>query len=204
MEISRNSSQEFYTKYGEFVSLTETIGDKLFWSIFNLYFFNLFKGMQVDFSESFFNSQVLNFENVFLVRDLSIMMLLPLGRPHINPLETMRLLPFGRPHINPLKIVGLLPLKRLHTNPLEIVGLFPLRRPHINPLEIMKLFPLGRPRTNPFRAIAFWKSSYQSLKNHRVVTLREISYQSLRDRGAIAHMRYQKSIKTLLFIRKHL
>ena len=171
METSRNSSQEFYTKYGEFVSLIETIGDKLFWSIFNLYFFNHFKGMQMDFSESFSNSQVYNFENDFLVRDLSIMRLLPLGRPHINPLETMRLLPFGRPHINPLKIVGLLPLKRPHTNHLEIVGLFPLRRPHINPLEIMKLFLLGRPRKNPFRAIAFRKTSYQSLKIIRLLPL---------------------------------
>lgn len=125
----------------------------------------------MDFSESFSNSQVYNFENDFLVRDLSIMRLLPLGRPHINPLETMRLLPFGRPHINPLKIVGLLPLKRPHTNHLEIVGLFPLRRPHINPLEIMKLFLLGRPRKNPFRAIAFRKTSYQSLKIIRLLPL---------------------------------
>ena len=34
----------------------------------NLYFYNLFKGMQVEFSESFPNGQVLDFEDVFFVR----------------------------------------------------------------------------------------------------------------------------------------
>jgi hypothetical protein len=33
-----------------------------------LYFFILFKGMQVEFSESFPNGQVPDFEDVFLVR----------------------------------------------------------------------------------------------------------------------------------------
>ena len=52
----------------ESISLIETIGEKLFLSKSNLYFFILSKGMQVEFSESFHNGQVPDFEDVFLVR----------------------------------------------------------------------------------------------------------------------------------------
>jgi len=47
--------------------LTKTIGDRHFLSMYNFYFFNLFKGMQVDFRKSFPNGQVLDFKDVFLV-----------------------------------------------------------------------------------------------------------------------------------------
>jgi hypothetical protein len=46
----KNSSQIFWFKYGEFMFLTETIRDKLFLAISKLYFFNLTREVQVDFS----------------------------------------------------------------------------------------------------------------------------------------------------------
>jgi len=68
METLRNSSQEFYTEYGESVFLTDTIRDKLFLSMSNLYFLNLYRGMQVDFNESFHIGQILDFKDVFPAR----------------------------------------------------------------------------------------------------------------------------------------
>lgn len=55
MEALKNSSQEFYIEYEESISLTETIRDKIFLSMANLYFLNLSRGMQVDCNESFPN-----------------------------------------------------------------------------------------------------------------------------------------------------
>jgi hypothetical protein len=49
------------------MSLTKTIGGKLFLAMSNLYFFNLSRGIQVDFNESFPDDQVLDFADVFLV-----------------------------------------------------------------------------------------------------------------------------------------
>lgn len=49
------------------MSLTKTIGGKLFLAMSNLYFFNLSRGIQVDFNESFPDDQVSDFANVFLV-----------------------------------------------------------------------------------------------------------------------------------------
>lgn len=56
-------SQAFLTEYGESASLTETIGDKVFLIMSNLYFFNLSRWIQVDFNKSFLDSQVSNFAN---------------------------------------------------------------------------------------------------------------------------------------------
>jgi len=64
METLKNSSQELYTEYGESVSLTETIRDKIFLSMSNLYFLNLSRGIQVDFNESFPIGQILDFKDV--------------------------------------------------------------------------------------------------------------------------------------------
>jgi len=68
METLKNSSKEFHTEYGEFVSLIEIIRDKIFLSMSNLYFFNLSREMQVDFNESFSIGQILNFKDVFPAR----------------------------------------------------------------------------------------------------------------------------------------
>jgi hypothetical protein len=68
MENLKNYSQAFYSEYEESMSLTKTIGDKLFLTMSNLYFFNLSRGIQVDFSESFLDGQVLYFIDVFLIR----------------------------------------------------------------------------------------------------------------------------------------
>jgi hypothetical protein len=68
METLQNSSQEFYTEYGESVFLTETIRDKIFLSMSNLYFLNLYRGMQVDFNESFPIGQILDFKDIFPAR----------------------------------------------------------------------------------------------------------------------------------------
>ena len=68
MKNLKDSSQAFWTEYRESTSLTETIGDKVFLIMSNLYFFNLSRGMQVDFNKSFLDNQVSNFANDFLVR----------------------------------------------------------------------------------------------------------------------------------------
>lgn len=68
METLKKSLQEFYAKSRESVFLIETIGDRLFMSISNLYFFNFSRGKQVDFSESFPNGHVPDFEDVFPIR----------------------------------------------------------------------------------------------------------------------------------------
>jgi hypothetical protein len=68
MKNLKDSSQAFWTEYRESTSLTETIGDKVFLVMSNLYFFNLSRGMQVDFNKSFLDNQVSNFANDFLVR----------------------------------------------------------------------------------------------------------------------------------------
>jgi hypothetical protein len=68
-ETLKNTSQGLYVKYGEFVSLKKTIGDKLFISMSNMYLFNLYKGMHMNFSESF-PDEVPNFEDVFSIRAL--------------------------------------------------------------------------------------------------------------------------------------
>lgn len=68
IENLKNSSQAFWFEYGESVSLTKTINDKLFLAISNLCFSNLPRGMQVDFSKSFSNDQVLDFVDVFPIR----------------------------------------------------------------------------------------------------------------------------------------
>ena len=57
-------------EYEEYVFLAETIGDKLFLSMTNLYFFNHSIRMHVGFSESFSNGQVPDFRNIFPVRDV--------------------------------------------------------------------------------------------------------------------------------------
>jgi hypothetical protein len=68
MNNLKDFSQAFWTKYRESRSLTETVGDKVFLVMSNLYFFNLSRGMQVDFNKSFLDNQVSNFANDFLVR----------------------------------------------------------------------------------------------------------------------------------------
>jgi hypothetical protein len=68
MKNLKDSSQAFWTEYRESTSLTETIGDKVFLVMSNLYFFNLSRGIQVDFNKSFLDNQVSNFANDFLVR----------------------------------------------------------------------------------------------------------------------------------------
>lgn len=45
MKRLKNSSQEFYVKYREYISLTKIIWDTLFLFISNLYFFNFSRGM---------------------------------------------------------------------------------------------------------------------------------------------------------------
>jgi hypothetical protein len=67
VETLKKSLQKFYAKSRESVFLIETIGDRLFMSISNLYFFNFSRGKQVDFSESP-NGQVPDFEDVFPIR----------------------------------------------------------------------------------------------------------------------------------------
>ncbi|KAG6750278.1 hypothetical protein POTOM_047382 [Populus tomentosa] len=67
----KNTSQGLYAEYGEFVSLKKTIGDKLFISMSNMYLFNLYKGMHMNFNESFPDGQVLDFKNVFSIRALA-------------------------------------------------------------------------------------------------------------------------------------
>ena len=68
MKNLKDSSQAFWTEYRESTSLTETIGDKVFLVMSNLYFFNLSREIQVDFNKSFLDNQVSNFANDFLVR----------------------------------------------------------------------------------------------------------------------------------------
>lgn len=53
------------------MSLTKTIGDKLFLVMSNLYFLKLSRGIQADFNESFPDGQVLDFADVFPVRAAS-------------------------------------------------------------------------------------------------------------------------------------
>ncbi|KAJ6990260.1 hypothetical protein NC653_018722 [Populus alba x Populus x berolinensis] len=53
------------------MSLTKTLGDMLFLAMSNLDFFHLSRGIQVDFNESFPNGQVLDFDDVFLVKVVS-------------------------------------------------------------------------------------------------------------------------------------
>jgi hypothetical protein len=40
--------------------------------MYNFYFFNLFRGIQVDFRKSFPNGQVLDFKDAFLVRATAV------------------------------------------------------------------------------------------------------------------------------------
>lgn len=68
----KNPSYKFYVECGEYVRLKEVIKDRLFLSISNLYFFNLSRGIQVDFSESFPNGQVPDFDDVFTTRVASV------------------------------------------------------------------------------------------------------------------------------------
>jgi hypothetical protein len=53
MENLKNSFYAFWFEYGESISLMEKIEDKLLLAMSNLYFFNLSRWIQVDFSESF-------------------------------------------------------------------------------------------------------------------------------------------------------
>ena len=53
------------------MSLIKIIGDKLFLAMSNFYFFNLSRGIQADFNESFPDGQVLDFADVFPVRPTS-------------------------------------------------------------------------------------------------------------------------------------
>lgn len=59
-----DSYEKFYVEFGESVYLTEVIWDRLLLLISNLYFFNLLKELQVDFSESFLNGQAPDLKDI--------------------------------------------------------------------------------------------------------------------------------------------
>ena len=71
MESLRDSPKKFQKFFKGSTTLTETMGDKIFLVISNLYFLNLSKGMQVDFSATFHLVLVSNFSDVFLVKATS-------------------------------------------------------------------------------------------------------------------------------------
>jgi hypothetical protein len=48
--------------------LSEVVGDKIFLAMSNLYFFNSYRGMQMDFSATFHPIPMLDLENVFPVK----------------------------------------------------------------------------------------------------------------------------------------
>ncbi|KAL9378144.1 hypothetical protein Peur_029479 [Populus x canadensis] len=68
MENLKNSSQALWSEYRESVSLMKTLGDKIFLAMSNLYFFSLSRGIQVDFSKSFSDFQVLDCADVFSIK----------------------------------------------------------------------------------------------------------------------------------------
>jgi hypothetical protein len=67
----RDSPKKFQEFFKGSTILTETVRDKIFLVVSNLYFSNLSKGMQVDFSVAFHLVLVLDFSNVFPVRATS-------------------------------------------------------------------------------------------------------------------------------------
>lgn len=48
--------------------MSEVVGDNIFLAMSNLYFFNSYRGMQMDFSATFHPIPMLDLENVFPVK----------------------------------------------------------------------------------------------------------------------------------------
>jgi acyl-CoA thioesterase len=68
LEASRDfpwSSKNFFRGL---IALTETVKDKIFLTMSNLYFFNLLRGIQVNFKATFHLALVLDFADMLLVR----------------------------------------------------------------------------------------------------------------------------------------
>jgi hypothetical protein len=63
-----NSFEKFQEMFGGSFSLNKMVGDKIFLAMSNLYFFNLYRGIQVDFSITFHPVFVLDFADVFPIR----------------------------------------------------------------------------------------------------------------------------------------
>jgi hypothetical protein len=68
VEALKSSAKEFQEVFRGSVSLSKTVGDKIFLAMSNLYFFNCSKGMQMDFSAAFHPILVHDFEDMFVVR----------------------------------------------------------------------------------------------------------------------------------------
>jgi hypothetical protein len=68
LKALRDSPRDLQECFRRSVALTKTVGDKIFLVISNLYFFNLLRGVQMDFSATFHHVPVLDFAEVFLVR----------------------------------------------------------------------------------------------------------------------------------------
>lgn len=66
LKALRNSFDKFQEFFERSTKLTEKARDKIFLIIFNLYFFNQSRGIQVDFSATFHLVIVPDFAGVFL------------------------------------------------------------------------------------------------------------------------------------------
>lgn len=64
----KNTSEEFHEKFRGFATLTEMVGDKIFLFMSNLYFFNLSRGIQKDFSVVFHLVPMPDFIDVFPIK----------------------------------------------------------------------------------------------------------------------------------------
>jgi hypothetical protein len=68
LEALKDFFKEFQEFFGGSATLIKIVGDKKFLVMLNLYFFNILRGIQVDFSVSFHLVPVSDFTNVFLVK----------------------------------------------------------------------------------------------------------------------------------------
>jgi len=68
LKALRDSPRDLQECFRRSVALTKTAGDKIFLVISNLYFFNLLRRVQVDFSATFHHVTVLDFAEAFPVR----------------------------------------------------------------------------------------------------------------------------------------
>jgi hypothetical protein len=68
LEASRDSLQDFQDFFRGLVALTEMVGDNIFLAMFKLYFFNLSRGIQVDFSTAYHLVSVPHFTDLFPFR----------------------------------------------------------------------------------------------------------------------------------------
>jgi hypothetical protein len=68
LEALRDSLEDFQDLFRGLVALTEMVGDNIFIAMSKLYFFNLSRGIQVDFSTAYHLVLVPHFTDLFPVR----------------------------------------------------------------------------------------------------------------------------------------